>query len=148
MLPIRIFNHPTDGAGASPLGAWSRWPLELDDLFGRALECVGPGPLRVDVREDGENLVIEAEVPGLSKEDVEITVENDTLTIGGKYKESTEEKNAHYHVRERRQGEFSRSFRLPETADGENVTAELTDGVLTLRVPTREEAKPRRIEVK
>jgi HSP20 family protein len=147
MLPVRIFNRPTDGWGPGPLSTWSRWPLEFEDLFGRALSWTGHSGFRVNVRREGEDLVIEAELPGLSRDDVEITVENQILTIAGEYKEVKEEEKTEYEIRERRYGRISRSFNLPDTADGEHVTAELKDGVLTLRVPTREEAKPRRIEV-
>ena len=77
-----------------------------------------------------------------------ITVEDNVLTIAGEYKSESDQENAHYHIRERGHGRVSRSFRLPETADGEKVAANLAHGILTLRVPTREEAKPRKIEVK
>ena len=147
MLPVRIFNRHTDGWGPGPLSTWSRWPLEFGDLFDRALGSAGQGGFRVNVRRDGEDLILDAELPGLSQEDVEITVENQTLTIAGEYKQAKEEEKTEYEIRERRYGRISRSFSLPETADGEHVTAHLKDGVLTLRVPTREEAKPRRIEV-
>jgi HSP20 family protein len=147
MLPV-LFTRNSGTAG---------WPVGFDRLAGwsrdldRWLEDVLPGTMPafpVDVRQEGENLVMEAELPGLSQNDIDITVENGILTISGEVKEVTEEKKTNYHLKERRWGRFSRSFRLPETADGEKVSAELKDGVLTLRVPTREEAKPRRIPVK
>ncbi len=148
MLPIRLFNSHTDGTCASPLGGLTRWSREMDGLFDRAFGWTGDTGFRVDVRQDGDDLVVDAELPGLSKEDLEITVEDNVLTIAGEHKSATDEEQEQYHVRERRYGRISRSFSLPTTADAENVTANLQDGVLTLRIPTREEAKPRKIEVK
>jgi HSP20 family protein len=142
MLPMRVMQrvnggHPFDSA-------LSRWTRDWDSFFGEMNET----GIRVDVRQDGDDLVIHADVPGLSREDIDITVENNVLTVSGSYNKESEEENARYHIRERRHGSFSRSFRLPQSADGEKVEASLTNGVLTLRVPTREEAKPRKIEVK
>ena len=148
MLPVRAMQRCLDDACAGPLGAWSRLPSLFEDVFDTSRWSTGAGVLPVDVRQDGENLVIEAELPGIKKEDVNISVENSVLTIAGKYASETKGENASYHVRERRTGEFSRSFRLPKTADSDKVTAELANGVLTLTLPTREEAKPRRIELK
>lgn len=134
--PVR-FGHPL-----------ARWTREFDDVLGRPLGWTDEYGFRVDVRQDGEDLVIEAELPGRTRDDIDITVEDNVLTIATEHKHETEDEKAQYHIRERRYGKASRSFRLPKTADGENVSANLTNGVLTLRVPTREEAKPRKIEVK
>ena len=148
MLPVRFFTNRVSDFCPEPVSSLTRWPRDLDDLFDWArLTPTGVG-FRVDVREDGDDLLVEAEVPGLSKDDIEITVEDGVLTVAGEHKDATEQKDVHYHVRERRYGRVSRSFRLPSTADGDQVSAELKDGVLTVRVPTREEAKPRQIEVK
>ena len=148
MLPIRLFKSGGDGGRATPLSTLAGRSLEFEDLFDRAFGRAADGGFHIDVRQDGDELVIDADVPGLSRDDLEITVENNVLTIAGEYKSATDEENAHYHIRQRRRGRLCQSLRLPETADGEKVTAELEKGVLTLRVPTREEAKPRRIEVK
>ena len=148
MLPIRLFNRCTDPAcdgSLSPLSGWSRG---LDDLFDHAFGWTAGSGFSVDVRQEGDDLIVEADLPGIGKDDLEITVEDNTLTIAAEYKSESDEKKGDYHLRERRQGRYSRSFRLPKTADGEHVTAELAHGVLTLRIPTREEAKPRKIEVK
>lgn len=146
MLPV-LFARRGETAGW-PWGTdgLARWSRDFDDFFGNA--CATPVPsFAVDVRQDGEDLVMEAEIPGLSQKDIEITVENGILTIAGETNSNTDEKKGAYHLRERRWGKFSRSFRLPESADGDKVSAALKDGVLTLRIPTREEAKPRRITV-
>lgn len=148
MLPVRVLQNCVNDVCSAPLSTWSRLPRLFDEMFEGALRQNGVGALPVDIRQEGDKWVIEAEVPGIARDDLNITVENGVLTIGGKYAEETKNENAEYHVRERRTGEFSRSFRLPKTADSENVTAGLVNGVLTLTIPTREEAKPRRIELK
>jgi HSP20 family protein len=83
----------------------------------------------------------------MSREDIDITVENFVLTVKGEKKLSHEVKEEHYHHLERRYGTFSRSFSLPQTVDSSRVAAEYKNGVLTVRLPLREEAKPRTIKV-
>lgn len=125
------------------------WPQDVDQLLnGFFTEPAIAGGPRVDVRQEGEDLVVQAEVPGLSRDQIEVTVENGILTLAGKAREENNEPQSTYYLRERRQAEFSRSFRLPKTADTDNVQAALEHGILTLRIPTREDAKPRQIEVK
>ena len=125
------------------------WPRDLDQLFGRLLEPESHNNwLCVDVREEGSDLVFEAEVPGLTKNDISITVEGGVLYIGAEYKSSVDEEKANYHVRERRFGKVNRSFHLPSTADTDKISAVVKEGILTLRVPTKEEAKPRKVEIK
>ncbi|MGW8178481.1 MAG: Hsp20/alpha crystallin family protein [bacterium] len=101
----------------------------------------------VEIIESDEEISLTAELPGLEEKDIRISVEDNLLSLSG---ERTIEKNEEgKHVRsERWYGKFSRSFRLPETADLENIKARLTNGVLTVTVPKKEEAKPRQIEVK
>ncbi len=104
--------------------------------------------LDVDVIENDENFVVKASVPGISPEDVEITFEDNVLTIKGEILEEEEKEEENYHIRERRSGKFGRSFRFPVDVNAEAVEATYTDGVLTLNVPKVEEVKPKRIEVK
>jgi len=92
-------------------------------------------------------LVIKAEIPGMSKDDLEITVENFTLTIRGEKKAESSVKDDQFHRVERNYGSFTRSFALPHTVDSERVAADYKDGVLTIKLPQREEAKPRQIKV-
>ena len=101
----------------------------------------------VEIVESDEEISLTAELPGLEEKDVKINVEDNLLSLSG---ERTIEKNEDGRsVRsERWYGKFSRSFRLPETADLENINAKLANGVLTVTVPKKEEAKPRQIEVK
>jgi HSP20 family protein len=102
----------------------------------------------VDIYEnDNHEIVIKAEMPGLKREEIDLRVENNTLTLRGERKRESEVKDDHYHRVERAYGVFSRSFSLPATVDAGKVTADYKDGVLTVVLPTREEAKPRQIQV-
>ena len=101
-----------------------------------------------DITEDDKEYVIKAELPDVKKEDVKVTVENGVLTIAGERKFEKEEKDKKYHRIERSYGNFLRSFTLPDAADGTKVTAEFKDGVLKVRLPKSEKAKPKAVEVK
>ena len=102
----------------------------------------------VDIYHNGEHeIVLKAELPDLTREDIDITVDSGTLTIKGEKKLSNEVKDEQYHRIERQYGSFSRSFSLPQTVDSGKVGADYKNGVLTVRLPLREEAKPRQIKV-
>ena len=102
----------------------------------------------VDIFQTGDHeLVLKAELPDMSREDIDITVENFVLTVKGEKKLSNEVKEEQYHHVERRYGTFRRSFSLPQTVYSNRVAAEYKNGVLTVRLPLREEAKPRTIKV-
>jgi HSP20 family protein len=94
-----------------------------------------------------QELVLKAELPEMSREDIDITVENGTLTLKGEKKIAKEVKDEQFHHVERRYGAFSRSFSLPQTVDVAKVAAEYKNGVLTVRLPLREDARPRQIKV-
>ncbi|MBI4475829.1 MAG: Hsp20/alpha crystallin family protein [Acidobacteria bacterium] len=101
----------------------------------------------VDIYEDSNHeLVLKAELPDMKREDIELTVENNTLTVRGEKKPNGIGPDQFHRV-ERVFGSFSRSFSLPPTIDSERVSAEYRDGVLTIRLPMREEAKPRQIKI-
>ncbi len=127
---------------------------EIDRMFSRfnggttadkALEGWSPA---VDIIEDDHQFIVRADLPGLTKEDVKITVENNQLTIRGEKREEEEKEGKNYHRIERSYGSFYRSFTLPTSALSSKIEAEYKDGVLTLSIPKAEEAKPRSIEVK
>jgi HSP20 family protein len=128
---------------------------QLQDRINRVFTDGGAGLLTsgtwvppVDVYQNGDHeLVLKAELPDMTREDIDITVDNGTLTIRGEKKFSNEVKEESYRRIERRYGTFSRSFSLPQTVDAAKVGAEYKDGVLTVRLPLREEAKPRQIKV-
>ena len=102
----------------------------------------------VDIFQTSEHeLVLKAELPDMSREDIDINIENFVLTIKGEKKVSTDVKEDQFYRIERRYGAFSRSFSLPRTVDAAKVAAEYKNGVLTVRLPLREEAKPRQVKV-
>jgi HSP20 family protein len=123
----------------------------FSDAYGRSDEGLltsGAWVPPVDIYQNGEHeLVLKAELPEMTREDIDITVDNGTLTIRGEKKFSGEVKEESFHRIERRYGTFSRSFSLPRTVDTAKVGAEYKNGVLTVRLPLREEAKPRQIKV-
>ena len=102
----------------------------------------------VDIFQAGDHeLVLKAELPDMAREDIDITVENFVLTVKGDKKFVADVKDEQYHHSERRFGTFSRSFSLPRTVDATKVSADYKNGVLTVRLPLREEARPRQIKV-
>ena len=102
----------------------------------------------VDIYETGNHeLVLRAELPDVPREDIALRVENNTLTISGERKMDSEIKEQQYHRIERSYGTFSRAFTLPPTVDTGAIAAEYKNGVLTVRLPLREEAKPKQIQV-
>lgn len=102
----------------------------------------------VDIYQSGDHeLVIKAELPDMAREEIDITVDNGTLTLKGEKKRSTEVADERFHRIERRYGVFSRSFLLPPAVDPAKVGAEYRNGVLTIRLPLRDEAKPRQVTV-
>jgi len=102
----------------------------------------------VDIYEtDKHDLVLRAELPGMSREDIEVTVENGTVILKGEKKFDAEVKEENYRRIERSYGAFHRSFTLPNTVDTAKVAAEYKNGVLTITLPFKEEAKPRSINV-
>ena len=101
----------------------------------------------VDIVENDAAYLLKAELPDMAREDIDITVENGTLTIKGEKKLSQDVKEEQFHRIERHYGAFSRSFSLPLTVDATKVGADYKNGVLTVRLPLREEAKPRQIKV-
>ena len=141
--------------GPVPRRLWACGPFgglqeELDRVLADVWGGGGGGSAmgyRVDVREDADHVYVEAELPGLSKDDLEITLEDGTMTITGEKKFARQEKEENYHVRERRFGKFCRAFQLPSVVDENKIRATLRDGVLLVTLDKREEVKPKRVEV-
>jgi HSP20 family protein len=143
--------------------AMSRWDpfrdlmsiqSELNQLFGRTFGGEGERvrgadwvpPL--DVHETSDRFVITVELPGLGPEDVDISVEENVLTLTGERRFYSDRSDDEFHRIERRYGTFVRSLTLPATADASAIEVSFDAGVLTVTVPKREEAKPRKIQVK
>ncbi len=103
----------------------------------------------VNVEESGDELVLTAEVPGMNRDDIELELENNVLSIRGEKSEERKEgeEGKRYHLWERRHGSFQRSFTLPRSVRPEDIAAEYRDGILTVRMPKAAEAKTRKIEI-
>jgi len=130
---------------------WDEVDRLFEDLFPRTVTHTdfyeADWMPRVDISETDDNLVIAAEIPGMKKEDINISVEDGVLTLKGERKHENEKKEKNYHRIERSYGSFYRSFRLPPSVDTEKVHASYKDGVLKVTLPKLEEVKPREIPV-
>src|ERR1700681_3432928 len=101
----------------------------------------------VDVYEDEHNITLKIEVPGIDEKDIDVRIENKTLTVTGERKFEKEEKEENYRRVERQYGSFTRTFNLPSTVDSENVQADYDKGVLKVKLAKKAEAKPKQIKV-
>jgi HSP20 family protein len=127
--------------------------MEVDRLHNMFSNFYGEGLSRswvppVDIYETAQNeVVLKAELPDMKREDISVTFENNVLTLKGERKIADEVGHDRFQRLERFYGSFSRSFTLPSTVDASNISATYKDGVLTVRLPQREEAKPKQITV-
>ena len=128
---------------------------EVNRLFSTNLtrgfgeEGIGRGAWNpsVDIYENKDQIVLEAELPGMKQEDFDLSIESNVITLRGERRFEKTDDSDNYHRVERSYGAFTRSFTLPQTVSGEGATAEYSNGVLRVTLPKREETKPRRIEV-
>jgi HSP20 family protein len=118
-----------------------------DRLLARGGESVGWTP-KADIFEDEEGVALRFELAGVDPKDVDIRFENGVLTLRGERKMENEDKRDNYHRVELAYGTFTRSFSLPATIDAEKIRAESKNGVLTVHLPKKPEAKPKSIQVK
>ena len=149
-LPTRVNRN---GALLDPADLLSR---DFEGMFNRWMggrEGAGHQPLApygVDIREDNDHFYVEAELPGFKKDEIDITLENQTLTIAAQRQyenKQGDETKGELLLHERRYNRFLRSFTLPPTVNEQSVNAKLAEGVLTITLNKREETKPRRINV-
>ncbi|MDH4122443.1 MAG: Hsp20/alpha crystallin family protein [Deltaproteobacteria bacterium] len=118
---------------------------QTEDSLGRGMRVFTP---RVDIREEGNQLKVTAEVPGVDKDHLIVEVHNGVLSISGEKKEEHTEKGKGMYRSERVYGSFKRAFTLPEDVDSEQISADFTNGVLTLVLPKRPEVAPKKVEIK
>lgn len=148
MLPTRRTYRPATVSRRRDVGSdLDRW---FDDFFTRQLSGWTAWNPAADLYETDDEFVLELELPGMSRNDLEVTVEKGILTVSGQRSTETESERDErhtYHVRERSYDRFSRGFSLPHTVNPDEVDATFENGMLTVRLPKAAEAKPRRIEV-
>jgi HSP20 family protein len=153
--------NPKKSVGGNTIMAITRWdPFRdvialqnrVNSLFREMNE--GDSPLTtasfvpaVDVYEDAKKVVLKLEVPGMEEKDLDIRVENNTLTVKGERKLEKDEKEENFHRIERRYGSFYRAFTLPSTVDTENVQASYNAGILKVELNKKAEAQPKQIKV-
>ena len=126
----------------------SRLSRDMDRLFGEVSTTQRAGVFPpLNIYDDGESLVVKAEVPGIDPADLEINATVNALTIKGERKRPSADDKASFHRRERSYGTFSRSVNLPQEINSEKVQASYKHGVLEIMLPKAEEAKPRKIEI-
>jgi HSP20 family protein len=132
----------------------NRWRSEIDRFFGFPFSnwpespWFGAAGVPTDVVEENDKFIITAELPGLKKEDIDISVEGNTLCICGERKQEQEETKADYYQMERAYGRFQREIALPQSVDPNKVSAEYKHGVLKITVPKTDQAKRKSIEIK
>jgi HSP20 family protein len=152
-MNIVRWNRPQLSAW-SGLGGFSTLRNEIDRLFeaplselARASQFFSGAAPAVDVYEDKENFVVKAELPGMKKEDIDVSLHDGTLSISGERKSEGKVESGEVHRSERFFGRFQRTVALPATVDAGRIKAQYTDGVLTVTLPKAEEAKPKQIDV-
>jgi HSP20 family protein len=133
--------------------------LSLRDAMNRLLEESFVWPSRattqlpsrmgppIDLRETEDQYVLEAALPGVKPEDIDVSVQGNQVRIQAELKQDEEKKGERYHYRERRYGQFQRTITLPNNVKSDQVTSEFRNGLLTLTLPKAEEARPRRIQI-
>jgi HSP20 family protein len=140
----------------SPFRHLSMLRNEIDRLFDSPLHALTSDSQQfqsgwlpaVDLHEDRDHLVLRAELPGMKKEEIDISLHGDVLTLSGERKEEKRFEEAETYRQERFLGRFQRAFTLPVAVDADKVDASYKDGVLTVHLPKAENAKPKQIEVK
>lgn len=127
----------------------------LNRLFEETLLPMGAEPFSTaawspscDIYETENEIVVKAEIPGVKKEDVKLSVQDNVLTLSGERKFEEETKKENYVRVERGYGSFTRSFTLPPSVDAKKISAEFKDGLLEVKLPKLEEAKPKEVEIK
>jgi HSP20 family protein len=133
-----------------PLGLLGRLLQEdrLDNLLNREPEAVTDWLPAVDIREEGDCYLLRADLPGVDPEDIEVTMEEGVLTIQGRREAETTENEAGFRRFERVSGSFLRRFTLPDTANGEEIQAHTSNGVLEVKIAKQVKTQPRKIQVK
>jgi HSP20 family protein len=146
---------PSGQGGLEPAIGLNRLRREIDRLFADPIGFLAPVTSffegwtpAVDIYEDNDKYVVKAELPGLRKEDIQVSLEGNTLTISGERKHEEEKKEGESYRAERFFGRFQRSVTLPTAVQAGKIDASYKDGILTVTLPKSEEAKPKQIQVR
>ena len=138
---------------------WTPRPVSLLDNMDRMVQTIFDNDFytatathnwvpAVDIREGDASFILTADIPGLTKSDIDLLIEDNTLKISGKREYNNKDGNVEYHYQERTHGSFQRSFKLPISVDEENISATFKSGILTIVLPKTEEAQPKQRTIK
>ncbi len=141
---MKLMQYTRPGLGWPSFGRLTTLQDELERLFESPLQAWAPA---LDVHEDNDGYTIRVELPGMKREDIEVSLQDGALVISGERKTETVKDDTEVHRQERSYGKFSRTLTLPTTVSGDKVKAAYKDGILTVTLPKAEEAKPKQIAV-
>lgn len=141
---MKLMHYTRPGLVWPTFGRLANLQDELDSLFESPLQAWAPA---LDVHEDKDGYTIRAELPGMKREDIEVSIQDGALVISGERKEEKISEGTEVHRQERYYGKFSRALTLPTAVAGDKVKATYKDGILTVVLPKAEEAKPKQITV-
>jgi len=135
-----------------PVSLFDQFNHELNRFFTRTRPTTAGGETRdwapaVDIREEDDRFLLIADIPGVKRDDVEVTLEDGVLTIKGERRTETEENREGFHRKERVHGSFMRQFSLPDTVNTDTISASVTDGVLEIGIPKQAKPEPRKISI-
>jgi len=156
-MTLTRWHKPEQNWTLSPFRRMSTLRDEIDNVFDRAFGHLFEGPAQtqllggwvpaVDLYEDKDGLTVKCELPGMKKEDIDISLHEGFLTISGERKHEEQKKTGEAYRTERYEGRFSRTLSLPSKVEADKISATYKDGVLTVELPKAEEAKPKQIQV-
>jgi HSP20 family protein len=141
---MKLIQYERPGLAWPTFGRLANLQEELDHLFESPLRAWAPV---LDVREDADNFVIRAELPGLKRDDISVSLQDGALVISGERTVEKVEEGVEVHRQERYYGKFQRALSLPAPVAADKIKAQYKDGVLTVTVPKAEEAKPKQIDI-
>lgn len=141
---MKLIQYQRPGLAWPNVGRLANLQEELDRLFEAPLTGWAPA---LDVQEDKDKFTIRVELPGLKREDIDVSLQDDALVISGERQSEKVEEGVEIHRQERFYGKFQRALTLPEPVAADAVKADYKDGVLTVTLPKREEAKPKQIDI-
>ena len=141
---MKLMHYTRPGLAWPTFGRLATLQDELDRLFESPLQAWAPA---LDVREDKDGFTVRAELPGMKREDIEVSIHDGALVISGERQDEKVAEGTELHRQERYFGRFSRALTLPTAVNGEKVAASYKDGILTVTLPKAEEAKPKQITV-